>query len=1090
MQHIDLKDYVVHPTTGDWIKNGEYFTPGMLTLAEPTDGVTLAGPLRVRVSVQAQNSFNVIGNSLLSIQKKELFGYLLDIPPGYTWTYPRLPFVLRDVSLGGSPSSPAIASSASAATAVAAPPAAAAALSSALAISDVDRQTLAHILRRLMPGVNDRLIVVIRPAGPDACTDPCAPPVDPCRPPEKDCHCGGCKPCHCHTPGDDIGCNVAVANIPDMGVFFPAACEPCAPGASIGMPTLKGPTLIVPPARGGTVRTRYFNGMFMTSEDLETDQRNVRLKRALMNRALGQGVVWGLNVGLDGDAICVFPGYGVDCCGNDLVVTTPYRVDGQALLRDPAAAALLVSSRQPHFSLVLEYFECPEQPRPVHGDPCAPEVTRCETSRVRETTRLRLAPPCEIDDSGPFKDFLAEIGKLTKDSEIGGLLAQPASSPAPAALALAVPFDVRVDILVEGQPGKKVEIPPKSTNDQEPNLERGDIGIIEEKDFRITLTARPGFEFVAGEALLVRRLDTTVAPPVSTPTSPTPVPFVSDSSHRTWQDKIPLPPLPVPSTAEPIPPGIAYQLQNWRMRHVSGELAALHTEVQLTLMPVADWRATKWGQDHPDVPGNARLMLHIQVLPTAVRAIAQPPSIPCFNDACDPGRPRFPVPPPWLHADPTRPGQAADPRVLVLALLHSWLAIEMARNKPGSQPVAAGRLQVAAGIYQATWKLFFARVPDAQRVQLTDGLQRLLRAWCCALLYPGPTCHCEPHGVVIGCASVSGGHIQSVDPWGGRRWVVHYPLLAYWGQQFGIMPFDALASKIFGFICCIAGLPAPRFPDRPDIVGLAPGLSAGNGGSVIGRASDVNLGRAMLILGTPAEAAARIAELGIPISRVTSVSPVDFVLRFTEALRMETGDAKRPLVHYTVLGLPALHLVAPGDPEPAGPPVPEAEHLRNVVRTTISRRTVRAAVPALLRGFAEDLSLKVVNAIAIEPHGETETAVASRLAPAGVATVGTLLGRSPEELHAVVLKRELAEGLATLIERAESDVAAATKAVCDSILAMTVETDRRLFARADFRTPEAAADLAERLQDKLDTLKLGVTSTNLADLVVEAAGRP
>src|ERR1044071_1326604 len=99
MQSIDLTDYVVRPIPGTWSTNPDYFNPGMLTLVEAADGVTLAGPLRVRVSIQARNVFNVIGTqsgfntqnslsaagtALLSVQMREVFGYVLDIPPGQT----------------------------------------------------------------------------------------------------------------------------------------------------------------------------------------------------------------------------------------------------------------------------------------------------------------------------------------------------------------------------------------------------------------------------------------------------------------------------------------------------------------------------------------------------------------------------------------------------------------------------------------------------------------------------------------------------------------------------------------------------------------------------------------------------------------------------------------------------------------------------------------------------------------------------------------------------------------------------------------------------------------------------------------------
>src|SRR5262249_27221763 len=151
------------------------------------------------------------------------------------------------------------------------------------------------------------------------------------------CSCCHCQPCCCKPPGagQDIPCDFAVASLPNMGQFFPSPCDPCRPGAAVSMPPVAGPALLVPPAAGRCMRTRYFNGMFITREDLETDQRNVRLKRKLQNRAMGQGVVWGLNVYRDGSTICVLPGYGVDCCGNDITITTPYGVDSQALLRDP-----------------------------------------------------------------------------------------------------------------------------------------------------------------------------------------------------------------------------------------------------------------------------------------------------------------------------------------------------------------------------------------------------------------------------------------------------------------------------------------------------------------------------------------------------------------------------------------------------------------------------------------------------------------------------------------------------------------------------------------------------------------------------------
>src|SRR5262249_34980682 len=135
----------------------------------------------------------------------------------------------------------------------------------------------------------------------------------------------------------DVPCDFAVADVPNTAQFFPTACEPCGTAVSVGLPPGMVTSLSVPPADGGCVRARFFNGMFITREDLEPEQRHLRTKLRLHNRASGAGVVWGLNVGKQANQVVVMPGYGIDCCGNDLTVTSLYRVDIPLLLGDPAA---------------------------------------------------------------------------------------------------------------------------------------------------------------------------------------------------------------------------------------------------------------------------------------------------------------------------------------------------------------------------------------------------------------------------------------------------------------------------------------------------------------------------------------------------------------------------------------------------------------------------------------------------------------------------------------------------------------------------------------------------------------------------------
>lgn len=1165
---IDLTEYVVNPT-GEWFRNPEQFTPTMLKLTAPGDGLTLAGPLRVKVSVHAQNRFRLVGSIQSVLSSKELFSYVLDIPPGQTWTYPAPRFALladqlavaryadtitavnigtavpdprgsaeATVSTGGGYHAATPVGSAPSgyhsATPVPPPPPSGYSVPpppphggynvppppppSAYAPAPSGRIVLPPpppptafpppgyatpppIVDPFppfsggsfggvpWPGNNAGFAIVIRPAGHDACSDPCISiDPDPCAPRRhKDCGCHS-TPCRCHDGDDDMPCDVAVENIPNLGTFFPAACEPCTPGASIGAPVVRGPSLVVRPANGGTVRSRYYNGMFITREDLETDQRNVRLKRALMNRAMGQGVVWGFNVGLDGDTICVMPGYGVDCCGNDLVVSTPYRVDAAALVRDPAAAAILSTRGAHHLQLVLEYFECPEQPRPVHGDPCSPDATRCETSRIRETTRLRLAPPCEIDDSGPIKDFLKEIETLKADPVVGPLIALPAPVLAPSP-ALQVPFDVTVTV----QPTNVSRtLAPKVTSDPQPNRVRTDLDVSHDSNFRITLRPRPGFQFVAGagNTVEVLRMVGGVPSPVNAPF----MPAVNTSNEITWSNKIDavLPSMIAVGGTEPLPAEAAYQLQNWRLRDANGiEIESSRTEIQLTLVRPADWRNTAWGQANPNnLPQNADRGLHVQIPATDARVIGRPPAIPCLSEACDPDRRRFPVPPPWLHEDPTQPGKAADPKVIILAIVYGWLAMIMARDKIGTpQAVSSAQFTLAVAIYRSIWKLFFGTEPDTDRYRLTDALQRLLQAWCRGLLYPGPKCLCDPHGVVIGCATVSGGMIQDVDPWGGRRWVVHYPLLAHWGQQFGIMPLDALASKFFDFICCVGHLPAPRVPRRDPTLPVPFIESAFPAQPEVGRASAVNLGPAMLFLGDERETEARMSTFGIRPASVVSVNPVDFVMRFLNILRAPAPPGgERPLVRYTVVGVPDLHLVAPGDAVaevPAPPPV-EAGRLREVVRNVFARRAERAAVPPLLGDFAEHLTQDLLTRISLEPAAAPEREVVNRLADNGVTTIGGLLGRNPSDIHESVLSRAHGEELASVMESSDRVAKTVSKAVGDAVV--SAAADRRLFARSDFDTPENVLDLTKRLEERLKAAKIAVSPEALAAAITSARG--
>jgi hypothetical protein len=172
---------------------------------------------------------------------------------------------------------------------------------------------------------------------------------------------------------------------------------------------------------GGLTRTSLFDGMVLTRADVDAEQLFWRLKRSLTNRALGQGVVWGLRLTYTGARFQLSRGYALDCCGNDLIVTDPYEVRQSDLidLTDPAIAGLLgksfkfyetnalkIDGRQStKLAVMLKYVECPESPRMLHKDPCTPDTSQCQTSRVRETTKLIVGAPPPPLESAPLVNF-------------------------------------------------------------------------------------------------------------------------------------------------------------------------------------------------------------------------------------------------------------------------------------------------------------------------------------------------------------------------------------------------------------------------------------------------------------------------------------------------------------------------------------------------------------------------------------------------------------------------------------------------------------------------------------------------------------
>ena len=284
---------------------------------------------------------------------------------------------------------------------------------------------------------------------------------------------------------------------------------------------------------------------------------------------------------------------------------------------------------------------------------------------------------------------------------------------------------------------------------------------------------------------------------------------------------------------------------NLGAREVTFSLANAEQRLQRVTVNLADWQAQNLlaGQDTPAPSGNLSLTVELnergQLAEQGTLALEMSvgrlnlAEDPCAGEPCgtvqfrspdretdpclDPYARENPDPTPylpWLHDDPIHPGHSGDPKALIFEALVAWLAPMLVRERVGTgEEVLTSRGELVRGIYQVAWLLLFGVPAEADSHLLGSSLRRLLEGLCDELLWKGPQCCGEPHGVVIGCAVVEGGTIQSIDPFGGRRHVIHYPLIEHWGAQFGLAPPDLMVSRLFSKLCCLGSLAPIQFGD-------------------------------------------------------------------------------------------------------------------------------------------------------------------------------------------------------------------------------------------------------------------------------------
>lgn len=736
---------------------------------------------------------------------------------------------------------------------------------------------------------------------------------------------------------------------------------------------------------GGLVRARFFDGMLLTQGDLETEQQYWRMKRQLGNRALGDGVVWGLRLSWDARRrlFTLSPGYALDCCGNDLVVECPFEIDERTLLAqsDPDSSAWgksggplslcpepAAQSGNRRVGVVLQYLECPELPQPVHADPCASLVATCEPARIRETTRLLLSPPPTPAKPGPI-DALCAV--LDNDSGPSDPIPQPGQAP----FELVTEFDDASDSCAQR---------PTLTGESTCTIQSQAISITLPTDvtepvdmLRFRLRAdidwgHAGGRVLAADGSVVLDLN---GNPIPSPPSWT-LTVTDLASSRSGVVNF------------------QYHLDQLEMVDSTGrrfEVGALvEGSLEWTLMSDDDGAAVLSG------------LARISTSEVTIQVVEPGEPSTCLDH---------------LRSGLIFTGDAGcTVGLLILSALH--ILTSDLRNREETR-------DTVSVIYLYAWRLLGID-PDADGktpTELADALDKLFADLCQALVYPGPRCRDAHHGVYLGCAELSdSGHIVSFDPWEFRRHVLTGPLLSHWAHQFGLASRDAIMARITQTICCVAGVARD--------VGLGGGSPAGF--TTVAPAGYVQapVGAATLYIGeNPGEPTidAALEAAGVLVSRRETVTWPALIVSVTEALTrmVEPAHNTNPVVQratpHVLVSHPSsdLHLLVPAVEDAPRSAAAGASAINDILAPVLS--TVGPLARPPIRDLVEGLvfATPVRELGVLGPDTFAVRDVCAALRAHRIASVGCLLDFTPEPLLASACEQSTnpdQEAIAAVIE--------------------------------------------------------------------------
>lgn len=508
---------------------------------------------------------------------------------------------------------------------------------------------------------------------------------------------------------------------------------------------------------GGLSRALFFDGMVLSEADLMSEQAYWRRKRKLTNRALGEGVVWGLVTEWNEKArsFTICPGYGLSCCGDDLVVECPESVaegslidtcseDFRALMTDrfdkcgddirpdgPVPAALL-----------LEYVECPEDPRQTFEDPCAQKArgNGCRFGAVRETVRLRIVPPPE-EPAGPLDRFCRKLDDLRAELDKAGV-----AMPLP-------DFDL---------------LRPES---------RFGMAIFDAQSISEGTSARAPWK--AGAVTIASTSKAVMTPYQGRLFVEPPAGYVFTTLRVDGVDQS----------------GAALSM-GWVQAHTADEIGkGAHHSFEATVSPLF--------LPGPDL--QLVFVLDTRSANNSTEIILTVKSVEKLDNRTDCARLLSGK---WLEGgDPL-----CKARTLALALIYGVAVgkLGIARCGAGGDLTEAerrAREQIAWLLCWLGWRTLFGfDVADPRAGRVQACLHALFTEWCAGFAYRGPRCASTAHGIYLGGLEISPkGRIMCFDPWRYRRHVLTGPLLTHWGGQFGLPSIDRAAGWFANWICCIAG---------------------------------------------------------------------------------------------------------------------------------------------------------------------------------------------------------------------------------------------------------------------------------------------